>query len=608
MTLEILYTEDELLVEDSNDSNPSWEDVLYKEPDIDLGKERAKNLEKILSDLGIDELDFLPKELTTGLRKQISKLEPKKAYPNYSYFPSNKTYDIKKWVQAVHQMYELEKNGSPRIESLSSISSNWGEIEVRDFVRWLKFYEEKNQDKYKVATAQAWYEGGNGYYLPLKQPSTDPVPTKEEEEEEEPKLDDDKELREQEEKQKIDKAKKSLLSRLHSAEKILTTEGGQLFAGSEFGKLVEILSLLKQKVLTLSNFKRTKAFNDASNDLIIREANILTKNGYVDSGIFLCSLAEEADKKSEKINQPPTSAPSTPTPNKPEQKPSPPSQNPTPPAQTSSPTPATPPAPTETKGVAGTLPSEVPGQGTSDNNTPSSFSGMEGFLKNINPTKDINKSDNEEDEIVIEAQDVAPQKPITSPQPIKSEEVIVEKPAISPAPDKDFDAIIDSAFENLKVDDVIKKLEDLSKIFKVREVPKQLSIVDLMLDRLGMSSFFPALAEATNKSLESNNYISTRIDDVLSKLRGAVKGREIDLKDETSIISEEAAAVRKNLEQQEAKEIQKKERKKDLEDKAFELQTEEEPLEVSEDDLQKPEPIKPATPATPAIPQQAPVK
>ncbi len=43
-----------------------------------------------------------------------------------------------------------------------------------------------------------------------------------------------------------------------------------------------------------------------------------------------------------------------------------------------------------------------------------------------------------------------------------------------------------------------------------------------MMDALGIASYFPALAEAMQRSLDANQYMLIRIDDVLSGLEGSV--------------------------------------------------------------------------------------
>lgn len=110
-------------------------------------------------------------------------------------------------------------------------------------------------------------------------------------------------------------------------------------------------------------------------------------------------------------------------------------------------------------------------------------------------------------------------------------DIEVSEKEAPPSDTKDFDALIDAAFATLKVGDIVKQLDDLSRIFKNREIARRLSIVDMMMDKLGLSSFFPSLAEATRSALESNQYCLTRIEEVRSKLGGALDGKGQSLHD-----------------------------------------------------------------------------
>jgi hypothetical protein len=96
-----------------------------------------------------------------------------------------------------------------------------------------------------------------------------------------------------------------------------------------------------------------------------------------------------------------------------------------------------------------------------------------------------------------------------------------------------------------------------------------------MMDKLNISAFFPSLAEASSKSLESNQYALTRVEDILSKLRGSVetpKHMELDLtgkgtgpmKPIPENINNEA--VQQNLAKQTEMERAKKDRRKAEED------------------------------------------
>lgn len=155
------------------------------------------------------------------------------------------------------------------------------------------------------------------------------------------------------------------------------------------------------------------------------------------------------------------------------------------------------------------------------------------------------------------------------------------------------------AFKDLTVEDIIGKVEDLAKIFSTREVPRQLFILDLMMNRLGLASYFPSLSEAINKSIDSNNYISSRIDDILSKLRGNVKTNDIDLRNGGGAVNDspELQSIKQNLQTNQEKEKAKKEMRKKQEDEAFELDSNKETPDVEiAEDLQ-PE-ITPTPPVT----------
>jgi hypothetical protein len=173
----------------------------------------------------------------------------------------------------------------------------------------------------------------------------------------------------------------------------------------------------------------------------------------------------------------------------------------------------------------------------------------------------------------------------------------------------DFDALIDSAFANLSVSDVVAKLESVNKIFRNREISRQLAIVDVMLDRLGLASYFPTLAEATNKQLEANQYCLTRIEDILSKLRGSIQSNDdenIELGDGDQAQNPGAKSLQQNFEQAEKKEKAKKNMRKQVEDKEMfekakpELEVENvpediaaQPAPVVEQPLQRQMPVQP---------------
>ena len=156
-------------------------------------------------------------------------------------------------------------------------------------------------------------------------------------------------------------------------------------------------------------------------------------------------------------------------------------------------------------------------------------------------------------------------------EPLEVTEDDIAKPEGAKAPgadpavprDSGFDAKMDAMLANVTIADIVAELEDLSKIFKVREIPRRLSLVDMMLDSKGLASYFPSLSEAQNKALDANNYISTRVEDILSKLRGSMGASDIDLKGGGgNEASPEVSGIKGKLEQDEAKEKARKDMRK----------------------------------------------
>lgn len=84
------------------------------------------------------------------------------------------------------------------------------------------------------------------------------------------------------------------------------------------------------------------------------------------------------------------------------------------------------------------------------------------------------------------------------------------------------DSRIDATFDAVTMEEIIDELEDISRYYKVREMPRRLARLDMMFDSKGISAYFPSLAEAQKSALDANNYIATRIDDILSKVRGSM--------------------------------------------------------------------------------------
>lgn len=572
---------------------------------------KIDHLLKYLDQTGISYDKFSP--------KFHSIKEPKKAYPNYDqymYVPG--PHNISKWLATVKSIYQTEQAGANRVASIRQATANWKPMETFDFLNWLRYYEGGNQLKYKMAkTAQLWYEGtAPGYFLQVKPDPKAPEPKNVEQD-----IDfarqqaaDDSDKRD-----RIEKQRHKIVGRLDSAEKLLRSRDGHLFAGKELEALMEAIYQLKKKIQLVNKLSEATKLYD---DMIVRQSNILHRDGFVKASQWLCSQSQAnnpppADREIGRSGQvnvlPPPVAPESPSaplhPGAPGGLPSMgPGMSQNAPASTGVPN-AGPNENSPNLAGAGNAPT-----GTAGNSVPTPMPqdvppGISEFLDKMNDgketeqdhslvvdeldTDDLYVADTGEQLMVSEAQAMdsittdptptrgkpikAPVAPAKEPAKLKpateeplevSEDDIAAPPKNETKPSLDaseFDRKVDAVFANVTIADVVAKLEDVAKIYKTREVPRQLSVIDMMLDSLGLASYFPSLSEAINKSLESNNYISTRLDEVLSRLRGSVPGQNIDLKGEGKG-NPETEIIRKNLSDVDAKEKARKQQRKEQSD------------------------------------------
>ena len=547
------------------------------------------------------------------------------AYPNVEqYMAIPGAHDTQKWLQTIKEVYYGERNGLPRSHALRQATSNWNVTETYDFLNWLRFYEEGTHLKYKVA--QFYYGNADvGYLLPIKQdpehPKEQSVSGKDIDFARDAAAD---EMPASEKKRIIERQRHKIIGRLDSAEKLLRSNEGQLFADVELSSLLEAIYSLKKKVQLLN---KKSASNTIYSDLIIREANILGRKGFVKAADMLYSLADEPKKDAIPAPPPPAppaqgegsvgglpsvapGSPETPAPNNapgtPAEAPDPKSEGTTPPVPPVPPPPAAPQKPK--KPTAPALDEFI-------HNLNTGGSGKSDF-KDSNSIEDTLEVMDTNDDLVVEAQaepePPAPPPPATEDVPLtpanpeaenlEIKESDVPAPAASAVPTKDIDKMLGAVFSNLTIADVVAKFEDIAKFYKTREMPRQLAMADMMLDSLGLAPFFPALSEATNKALEANNYISTRLEDILSKLRGTMKTRDIDMKNEDAKkVSPEVESAKQSLQEQEESEKSKKKMRKDIEDKAMQMQMKETPEIEVEEDLggEIPPEVPPPPPAPP---------
>lgn len=514
------------------------------------------------------------------------------AYPNDNYEQIYGQYDLNKWIAAVKDLVSLESSGYTKSDALNSATQNWDSTEKYNFLNWLKFYQEEQHLKYK--TAQQWYNSNDpGYFLPLANPpkfKSSAPPSYQDAMQ----SDDHDLISPQEKKRIIENQRKKIIGRLDSIEKLLRSDEGQLLSGDdEFDNLIGSIYDLKRKINRLN--KRTASVKTYE-DILILETNKLSKLGFYTAAGFLKKAAGEmlndiakTDKTTDKTlpeNQGIDAAEPASQEDKTQEDPK------------ELPLPATPPAPTQSVGNPGQIPSENPQASGAPNNTPDLSKGLSEFLDNLETgsftakedLNDINDIDdeleiqadwNDEDELIIYAQEAL--TPAAKPtgdlinknvvNPATNNVVPAQQKKSLPAdPDQPVklpnsnlvDELLNTALKDITIEDVIAKLQEIDKIFKTREIPRQLTLVDMMLSKLGLSSYFDNLAESINKSYDSNQYISGRISEILNVLNSSTGKVVIP---NAAVVNDSAAPVRQRLEQDAEKENQRKIVKKQLQNK-----------------------------------------
>lgn len=501
----------------------------------------------------------------------------KNSYPNYDYSQYVQApRDIQKWTQAAREVYYKMHKGINKDQALKEVINGWDRVEELDFKNWLRFYEEGAQNKYKegqVKQAQ--------FFFPEPLRNTQPQQLNMQEMKD-PKSHPD--MLKDEKAEIIRNQRNKIMGRLDSAEKLLRSHEGHIFAGDELEQLIEALYQLKKKIQMVNKISTSTRLYQ---DMIIREANILVSKGFKDGSSFLIKVAQEIPNAAEA------------------------------------------PSPINMGGQAGTLPGQAPGQvpppagdmpidvsmpdivpGVPQNAAPQGVAteqvqgeplsqGMKEFLDGLDSANEDfeEKEENDNDDFVVEAQEMP--QPRMHEEPLEVEEDPNYDPEVKAG--RDFDALLDHTLANITVQDVINKLEDVSKIFKTREIPRIISIVDLMLNRLGLSSFFPEIAESSAKANDMTMYIGSRLDAVLSQLRGTIQTTPIDLKNEGAPPTSPTA---QRLTEMDEKEKAKKQMRKEIEEQNLMQEKPKPEIEMQEDLGQPAAPIPaeapPATPTPPA--------
>jgi hypothetical protein len=433
--------------------------------------------------------------------KAITKIAYPQGYENV-YIKS--PHSMQKWVQAMRQIYANKMRGQDYNKAFEEVTKEWGNNERLDFQSWLRFYQSGGQVAYKTANIKCVaedYSAGPGYlpYSALKSripgiPNFIDVQDNYDQQME-------AKQRQAQETANISEKINKLIGRLNSAEKLFTSVNFTKILGGEYDKWISGLHELK-KILYSKHPHITAA---TVGDLIIRQGNRLRADGCPKAGRLMEILAAYQMSTMNSLDALIKTAQEIPPPPVGEK-----------------------PAEDPMAGLGGAV--DTPPTSDDDKDLSDPDGAMKEFVENL--TGDSDDADDsakkeaefiDTDALIVVAEDgfyrFAQEMPqIHTKDPTR---LVQPKPTGDKGNPDAGDNAIDRALKNITLPDTIAKLESIIQFHRNRQISRELLIVDLMLEALGIAAFFPSMAEAAKSSLDSNQYVLTRLEDVLGKLRGA---------------------------------------------------------------------------------------
>jgi hypothetical protein len=502
-----------------------------------------------------------------ALKKMVSgHIRPKIAYPQPGSISEFPKYDIGRWVAATREIYGLMSKGNDPIQAKKSVIGNWEAKEQMDYEQWLKFYKERTPEKYPKLAQDGLFLAN----LPIGVDSLrarhrsgkfpNPIGGMRDELPGMPQGDVNSA------RDKIEGQRRKLISRLNSAEKMLASMDGQLFAGDDQELMLKLLQDLKRRIQTAN---KLTSGSSLFVDQIYRAANLLKARGKDGAAGFFYKLAQldpsggmtpppgipgveappsgEGDKNDtyqclkeffDNLERGVSDKDDTPEERR---------------SERSHEVPPLPPAPAGVPAVEAPPPIAQP-----QPSAPQAAAAIE--------VADVIKIGrgywHPRSKFAQEALSPSPPPP---PPPDVPPSVVEAPPPVEETPEDNTEDVIDAALKGVSINDVVSRLEMLVSIYNKREIARQLAILDIMMDRLSLSSFFPALGEAMSKALESNQYIGSRLEGVLTKLKGSIEvpGASEWIEPKTVAMNPETTNIRNNLQQKKDEDEKRKEMRKE---------------------------------------------
>jgi len=474
------------------------------------------------------------------------------AYPQgFDSYNADSPHDINKWKKAAYAIGFHINQGQNENSAIQLVTKNWEKMEQNDFKSWIRFYQEGADKKYNQhKTAQnRFMELGQGAFLPIK--NLQPGFTAQRDFNNSDDLIHQFEMNQkQNQEDESMKQIRALIGRLNSAERLATTSGIEKALGNKYEPWLRALYDLKREI-QVSMLKSKRA--SLVPDMVIRKANQLLAAGHAEPARLMMKIAQVS---------PPPVTPELLDENLPESE------------SGDAPMPEfVPDSEIMDEPLIG---EELPEEESDDAWVEEFLNGLAGKTETYEDTENQDQNDSDdfitvsEDEIIglktyaqLSEQTPLAAKPFSQNVPTSESKqnrppqssapnnqqiltnldakpsqtpgnnnpqnqiVTLNKPVNAPATqapqntDTPANQGLDAALKSITVKDIVDRLEKLQTVFQTREISNQLSLSDAGLSALGLSSYFPEIGEATAKSLDANQYCLTRIEDVLSKLRGS---------------------------------------------------------------------------------------
>jgi hypothetical protein len=418
--------------------------LILKRAAKNLGIQEINNISQLLN-YKISNLNDAYYYIVKSKINQIRKT----AYPNYSQVYNDVSFDINKWIDITHMIYDAVRTG--KMDKNEAIDNYAKSLDINNeediaFKRWFNFYASGEHKKYSeqeddLMKKKAIYvtdtmnlgpysQSGGSFYRSRTSPGFDlPGSSLENEEEEKPMLKGKVNLKDW---------KTRLLSRIRGIQKLMVAE--EYVDPDTFNSISDTLNQLANQVY------RVKLESTAS-DLASRAANSLVKIGAFSEAEELRKIAQEAG-----------------------------------------PSPAAPAAPaTQPAAAAAPTPPAAPGQPGAATEAPAEQEEDKG------PAAGIPRGDE------VEPVDFEDIKPVPGPRDGEYEELAGD----------------------ISVDKAAKKLDEVAGMLADRRIIRLLAEFDIMLDKIGIASMFPELAESQSKLIDAYSYALTRVTKMMGQLSNA---------------------------------------------------------------------------------------